>query len=123
MSRDRSTLSVDAAGSSDLRTCLPRGAQARSGLVREVPPARRAAGPEAHRPRVDVARSARRRLLHERTAEDWLREIVNQARAGTLPGLVRTGVTFAEAAEEYLTWLEVDRERKPSTLRDYGSMV
>jgi integrase len=36
---------------------------------------------------------------------------------------VRTGVTLAEAAEEYLTWLEVDRERKPSTLRDYRSIV
>src|SRR3954468_16310337 len=59
----------------------------------------------------------------KRTAEDWLREIVDQARAGTLPGLIRTGVTFAEAAEAYLTWLEVDRERKPSTLRDYRSMV
>jgi site-specific recombinase XerC len=32
-------------------------------------------------------------------------------------------VTFAEAAEEYLTWLEVDRERKPSTLRDYRSIL
>jgi integrase len=59
----------------------------------------------------------------KRTAEDWLHAVVDQARAGTLPGLVRTGVTFAEAAEEYLTWLEVDRERKPSTLRDYRSMV
>jgi integrase len=59
----------------------------------------------------------------KRTAEDWLRGVIDQARSGTLPGLVRTGVTFAEAAEEYLTWLEVDRERKPSTLRDYRSMV
>jgi integrase len=59
----------------------------------------------------------------KRTAEDWLRSVLDQARSGTLPGLVRTGVTFAEAAEEYLTWLEIDRERKPSTLRDYRSMV
>src|SRR4051794_33455978 len=58
-----------------------------------------------------------------RTAEDWLRGILDQARDGTLPGLVRTGVTFSEAAEEYLTWLEVDRERKPSTLRDYRSIL
>src|SRR5439155_14577663 len=54
----------------------------------------------------------------KRPAQEWLREVLGQARAGTLPGLVRTGVTFAEAAEEYLSWLEVDRERKPSTLRD-----
>jgi integrase len=59
----------------------------------------------------------------KRTAEEWLRGVLDQARAGTLPGLVSTGVTFAEAAEEYLIWLEVDRERKPSTLRDYRSMV
>jgi integrase len=49
--------------------------------------------------------------------------VLDQARAGTLPGLVRTGMTFAEAAEQYLTWLEVDRERKPSTLRDYRSIL
>src|SRR3954464_11952060 len=59
----------------------------------------------------------------KRTAEDWLRDVLDQARAGTLPGMVRTGVTFAEAADEYLTWLQVDRERKPSTLRDYRSIL
>ena len=32
----------------------------------------------------------------KRTAEAWLREVLAQARAGTLPGMVRTGVTFAE---------------------------
>jgi integrase len=58
-----------------------------------------------------------------RTAEAWLRGVLNQPRAGTLRGLVRTGVSFAEAAEKYLTWLEVDRERKPSTLRDYRSIL
>jgi hypothetical protein len=30
------------------------------------------------------------------TAEDWLRGILDHARAGTLLGLVRTGVTFPE---------------------------
>jgi integrase len=59
----------------------------------------------------------------KRTAEDWLRDVLDQARRGTLPGLVRTGVTFAQAAEEYLHWLEHDRARKPSTLRDYQSIV
>src|SRR5256714_5689879 len=38
----------------------------------------------------------------KRLAEDWLREVLDQARRGTLPGLVRTGVTFAEACEDYL---------------------
>jgi integrase len=59
----------------------------------------------------------------KRTAEDWLRDVLDQARRGTLPGLVRTGVTFAQAAEEYLHWLEHDRARKLSTLRDYRSIV
>ena len=59
----------------------------------------------------------------KRTAEAWLADVIDQARRGTLPGLIRTGATFADAAEEYLTWLEVDRDRKPSTLRDYRSIL
>ena len=59
----------------------------------------------------------------KRTAEAWLASVLSAARAGTLPGMVRTGVTFAEACEEYLRWLEQDRDRKPSTVRDYGSVI
>jgi hypothetical protein len=33
-----------------------------------------------------------------RLAEDWLRDVLDQARRGTLAGLVRTGATFADAA-------------------------
>jgi integrase len=61
--------------------------------------------------------------LTKRTAEDWLRNTLDEARRGSLPGLVRTGVTFAEASEEYLRWLRVDRDRKPSTLRGYRSIL
>ena len=59
----------------------------------------------------------------KRTAEAWLRDVLDQARRGVLPGMTQTGVTFAVAVEEYLRWLEVDRERKPSTLRDYRSII
>lgn len=59
----------------------------------------------------------------KRTAEAWLRDILAQATKGTLPGMVRTGASFAEVAEEYLRYLEHDRERKPSTLHDYRSIV
>ena len=59
----------------------------------------------------------------KRLAEDWLREILDQARRGTLPGMVRTGVTFAEACEDYLAHKESDRRLKPTTLRDYRSTV
>jgi hypothetical protein len=53
----------------------------------------------------------------KRLAEDWLREVLAQARRGTLPGMVRTGATFADAAAEYLRYIEHDRGRKPSTVR------
>jgi integrase len=59
----------------------------------------------------------------KRTAQAWLSELLDEARRGTLPGLVKTGATFADAAAEYLRWIEHDRERKPSTVRDYRSIV
>ena len=40
----------------------------------------------------------------KRTAEAWLRDVLDEARRGTLPGMVRTGATFADAAAEYLRW-------------------
>jgi integrase len=58
-----------------------------------------------------------------RTAEDWLRDTLDAARRGTLPGLVRTDATFAEAAAEWLRYAEHDRACKPSTLRDYRSVL
>src|SRR3954471_8813677 len=58
-----------------------------------------------------------------RTAQAWLRDVLDQARAGTLPGMVRTGVTFAEACEEWLRYMEHDLDRKPSTLVQYRSSV
>jgi hypothetical protein len=59
----------------------------------------------------------------KRTAEAWLRDVLDQACRGTLPGLVRTGATFADAAVEYLRYAEHDRGCKPSTLRNYRSTI
>ena len=59
----------------------------------------------------------------KRLAEDWLRDVMDQARRGTLPGLVRTGATFADAADEWLRYIERDRGRKPSTLQGYRSAL
>ncbi len=59
----------------------------------------------------------------KRLAEDWLRSVLDEARRGTLPGLVQTGATFADAAAEYLRYSEHDRSCKPSTLRDYRSTL
>ena len=59
----------------------------------------------------------------KRAAEAWLRDLLDQARRGTLPGMVRTGATFADAAAEWLRFIEEDRARKPSTLLDYRSAL
>src|SRR4051794_30175002 len=59
----------------------------------------------------------------KRTAEAWLRDVLDQAERGTLPGMVRTGRTFANAADEYLRDLAEDRQRKPSTIRDAASVI
>jgi len=55
----------------------------------------------------------------KRTAEDWLRATLDEARRGTLPGMVRTGVTLSDAAAEWLRYSEHDRAVKQSTLTEY----
>src|SRR5436190_2648270 len=59
----------------------------------------------------------------KRLAEDWLRRTLDEARRGTLPGMVRTGATFADAAAEFLRYAEQDRGCKPSTMREYRSAL
>jgi len=58
----------------------------------------------------------------KRLAEDWLRDTLDEARRGTLVAPVRTGATFADAAAEWLRYVEHDRDVKPSTLTDYRSV-
>ena len=59
----------------------------------------------------------------KRLAEDWLGDVLHEARHGTLVGQVRTGATFADAAAEWLRYIEHDRRRKPSTVAGYKVMV
>ena len=59
----------------------------------------------------------------KRTAEAWLRDLLDQARHGTLPGMTRTGATFADATAEWLRYIEQDRRRKPSTVSGYQAIV
>jgi integrase len=59
----------------------------------------------------------------KRSAEDWLAATLTDARRGTLPGLVRTGATVADAAAEYLRYIEHDRGRKPTTVNGYRWIV
>ena len=61
--------------------------------------------------------------LTKRTAEAWLRHTLDAARRGELPGLVKTGARFADAAMEWLRYVEHDRDCKPSTLSDYRSVL
>jgi hypothetical protein len=58
-----------------------------------------------------------------RTAEDWLRATLDEARRGTLPGMVGTGATLADAAAKYLRYIGEDRGRKASTVEDYRSIM
>lgn len=55
----------------------------------------------------------------KRLAEAWLDDVLVQARRAELPGMVRTGATLADAAAEWLRYVEHDRACKPSTLTDY----
>jgi integrase len=59
----------------------------------------------------------------KRTAQAWLQDVLDRARRGTLPGAVRTGATFADAAAEYLRYIEHDRGRKKTTIQDYRSII
>ena len=49
--------------------------------------------------------------------------MLDEARRGMLPGLVKTDVTFAEAADEWLRYVEHDRGRKPSTIAGYRALL
>jgi integrase len=55
----------------------------------------------------------------KRTAEDWLRTVLDEACRGTLPGMFQTGARVADAAAEWLRYSEHDRACKPTTLTDY----
>lgn len=59
----------------------------------------------------------------KRAAEAWLGEVLDQARRGTLADMRSSHATFADAAEEWLRFIAQDRERKPSTIRDYRSAL
>jgi integrase len=56
-------------------------------------------------------------------AQAHLDGLLRQARDGSLPGLIQTGKTFADAAGEWLAYSENVRDCKPSTLHDYRTMA
>ncbi|MGH2879650.1 MAG: tyrosine-type recombinase/integrase [Solirubrobacteraceae bacterium] len=56
-------------------------------------------------------------------AEQELQALLTDARRGTLAAIRQSGATFADAAAEWLRYVEHDRDVKPSTLADYRHMV
>jgi len=60
-------------------------------------------------------------LLTPRDAEQALRELL--VRAPAEPPVARVEHTFGEACEEWLRYVEHDRDRRPSTVRDYRNTV
>jgi integrase len=58
-----------------------------------------------------------------KTAQVALDALLTDLRRGTVRPAPHTGVTFAEAAAEWLRWIERDRKRRPSTVSDYRSVV
>ena len=62
-------------------------------------------------------------FVTKRIAEAWLQDTLSEARRGTLHGMVRTGATFADAAAEFLRYIEHDRARKPETVKTYASII
>jgi integrase len=64
-----------------------------------------------------------RGFFTEATAEVWLRDLLEDERERFLPGSRLGEVTFAEAAREWLRYVEVDRGAKPSTMRGYRNTV
>jgi hypothetical protein len=59
----------------------------------------------------------------KRPAQAALDETLAKALRGDLGGVAQTRATFAEAADEWLRYVEHDRERKRSTITDYRHMV
>ena len=51
----------------------------------------------------------------KRGAEAWLHDHLASIRNGTAPGLIRTGVTFSDACDEWLRHAEDGRRCRPST--------
>jgi integrase len=83
--------------------------------------------PNESRKRIGPAWSGKGRppvgYFTKKTAEAKLQQVLADARRGTLAGTTKTGATFADAAAEWLRYVEHDRKRKPSTVADYRGVV
>jgi integrase len=85
----------------------------------------RRTAPTRPREGLERARPSASRLLTKRGAQQALETILADARRGRLlvPITGPAGTTFADAAREWLRYIEHDRKRRPSTVRDYRLVV
>jgi integrase len=72
---------------------------------------------------VDGARRSGEWLLHEATGRGVVALDARRGEARNPASMVRTGATFADAAAEWLRYVEHDPGRKPSTVAGYRSIV
>src|SRR5215212_6246241 len=61
--------------------------------------------------------------LTRKGAEAELRRLMTDAERGTLAAAAKTGATFADVAEDWLHYVEHDRQRRPSTVVGYRSAL
>ena len=61
--------------------------------------------------------------LNRKAAESELSAILREADSGTLAVHKKTGVSFTDAAREFLRYIEEDRERDPATIADYRGVI
>ena len=113
---------VEPVRGSPQRPRLPRR-KARTGLVREVPPRRRAPGAAQARAGLDRARPPGRGLSDQAAGRGLALRDACRRPTRDAAGCVRTGATFDDAVAEWLRYVEHDRDCKPSTLSHYRSTV
>ena len=95
-----------------------------AGLVRQVPPARRSPAPAAHRAGVELVADGRRPASSPGAPpRPRCAALLDDERERWVPGSRLADVTFAEAASEWLRYVEHDRACKATTLRGYRSSV
>ena len=59
----------------------------------------------------------------KRLAEDWLRGVIDEARRGTLPGMMRTGATFCRRRRGVAAIRRAGPDAQPSTVATYRSLL
>ena len=92
-------------------------------MVRQVPAGERPPGAALSRSGLDRAGETAAGHYTKKLAEEALREILTDAQRGTLAGLDKSGVTFADAAAEFVRYASDVRQVDDVTVRDYRGVI